>query len=109
MPESLEITPDLLQNLSFEVIAKLVTYWRAPKEAGLKFKDQGELVQWKFNQGLRLHSAIIDAMRYNQDLNQLAKLQATVEELLHERELAVKSGILAGKLPATQPTTTADA
>jgi hypothetical protein len=108
MAKSPEITPELLQNLSFEIIVKLVTYWRAPKEAGVEFKDQGALVQWKFNMGLRLHSAIIDAMRYNQDLNQLAKLQATVEELLHERELAVKSGVLTGKLQATEPAATSD-
>jgi hypothetical protein len=94
MTNAPEITPETLQNISFEVIAKLLTIWRDPKKAGLTFKSPREQAEWKFSQGVKLHSMVIEAMRLHPDLEQLRKLHEIIPELLKAYELAKRSGII---------------
>lgn len=37
---------------------------------------------------------VVDALRYNKDINEPEKLHKVIDDLLRERELAIKSGIL---------------
>jgi hypothetical protein len=89
-----EITPETLQNISFELIAKLLTIWRDPKKAGLTFKSPREQADWKFSQGMKLHGMVTEAMRLHPDLEQLRKLHGMDEEVLKEYELAKRAGII---------------
>jgi hypothetical protein len=99
MAETAEITTENLQNLSFELIKKLMGKWRDP---GFEFESVDKKVAWMFAQGSRLHTMVIDALRYNQNLQDLAKLHKVIEELESEREIARKSGILTQPIQNTQ-------
>jgi hypothetical protein len=96
-----EITPETLQNISFEIIAKLLTIWRDPKKAiqGFTFKSPREQADWKFSQGAKLQDMVIDALRYNRDIAELAKIMKDWEEMRAEYELARKNGLLPRHLP----------
>jgi hypothetical protein len=94
MTNTPEITPETLQNISFEIIAKLLTMWRDPKKAGLTFKSPREQADWRFSQGIKLHTMVIEAMRLHPDLEQLRKLHGMDEEVLKVYELAKRIGII---------------
>jgi hypothetical protein len=102
MTNAPEIAPETLQNVSFEIIAKLLAIWRDPKKAGLTFKSPQEQADWKFSQGGKLHAMVMEAMRLHPDLQQLRKLHEMYEELLREYELAKRIGILPSNLGRTQ-------
>jgi hypothetical protein len=101
MTNTPEITPETLQNISFEIIAKLLTIWRDPKKAvqGFTFKSPREQAAWKFRQGEKLHDMVIDALRYNRDIAELAKIVKAFDLIRSEYELARKSGLLPRGLP----------
>jgi hypothetical protein len=94
MTNTPEIAPETLQNISFEIIAKLLTIWRDPKKAGFTFKSPREQADWKFSQGVKLHTMVIEAMRLHPDLEQLRKLHEMYEELLEQHEIAKRIGII---------------
>lgn len=101
MTNAPEITPETLQNISFELIAKLLTLWRDPKKAveGFTFKSPREHADWKFSQGVKLHAMVTDALRYNRDIAELAETRRRFEEIVAEYEFARKSGLLPPGLP----------
>lgn len=99
MTETPEISTETLQNISFEIIGKLLTAWRKPE---VPFEDERKRLDWKFTTGARLHDLVIDALRYNQNLQDLAKLHKVIEELENERAIARKSGILTQPVPTTE-------
>jgi hypothetical protein len=104
MTNAPEITPETLQNIVFEIIAKLLTIWRDPKKAipGFAFKSPQEQAHWKFTHGMKLHTMVIEAIRLHPDLEQLRKLHEMFQELVKEYELAKRSGILSSNSRGTQ-------
>jgi hypothetical protein len=102
MTNAPEIAPETLQNISFEIIAKLLAIWRDPKKAGLTFKSTQEQADWKFSQGIKLHALVMEAIRLHPDVQQLRKLHEMYEELLKQYEIARRSGILPSNLGRTQ-------
>ena len=87
MTKEAETTPETLENISFELITKLLNAWRTPKKHSFTFKSKHQEASWKFNAAIKLHSIIIDAMRFHPDLRRLAELHRVAEEV--EQELAV--------------------
>ena len=80
-PKKPEITAETLQNISFEIIAKLVTWWRNPKEAGAKFESEMERLEWSIDKALRIHDKVSDAMRFHPDIEKLADYAKKLDEL----------------------------
>jgi hypothetical protein len=88
-----EISAEMLQALSFELIARLVELWRKLDVSNSQGKGR------KFNWGSQLHRMIIDAMRFHPDIVELSKLHEFEREVTAEYEahLARKTGINPGE------------
>jgi hypothetical protein len=91
-PKAAELSPETLSTLSFELIAKSITLWRTYKE-----NDKSKGI--KIHTAAMIHRMVIDAMRYNRDIAELAKILKEYELIRNEYELARKSGLLPRGLP----------
>jgi RecG-like helicase len=85
----------MLQRISFELIARAVKMWRTYKETD---DSKARIIE----QASRIHSMVIDAMRFHPDLKQLRELHEINQEVLKEYELAKRSGILPSNPRRTQ-------
>jgi len=75
-----QITPELLQQLLFEIIAVCVKCWRTYKET-----DQAK--GQKINQGVKIAALIVDAIKCHPDIAVIAKLREKLAEI--EEEIAI--------------------
>jgi phosphodiesterase/alkaline phosphatase D-like protein len=91
---------ETLQAYSFKIIHELMALWDGFEKKGSRGKGR------KFSYGALIHRMIIDAMRYHQDISQLAEIVARYEELKAEYDLAARSGILNGEVQAPQQAVT---
>jgi len=89
---------ETLQTYSFKIIHELMVLWDSFEKKGSRGKGR------KFSYGALLHRMIMDARRYHEDMNELAKIVKQFEELKAERDLAARSGILNGGVQAPQQT-----
>ena len=75
-----QITPEILQQLLFEIIAVCVRCWRTYKES-----DQAK--GQKINQGVKIAALIVDAIKCHPDIAVVAKLREKLAEI--EEEIAI--------------------
>ena len=94
-PKTVEISTEMLQGLSFELIARLVELWRKLDVSSSPGKGR------KFSYGAMLHRMIIDAMRFHPDIARLKELSEMEEQVRIEIANARKVHGL------TEPTQTA--
>jgi hypothetical protein len=73
-----EISTELLQTLSFELIANLTELWRKLDISSSPGKGR------KFSWGSLLHRMIIDAMRYHPDIKRLKELAEYEDQVREE-------------------------
>ncbi len=60
-----------LRRCSSKVLSELFDLWNDPKARGLEFSSDGEFSSWRFTNGLRLLSALTEAMKYHPDIKEL--------------------------------------
>ena len=98
-PKPAEITVELLQRLSFELIAKSIELWRT-------FRETSHGKGRKLAYAVKIHQMVIDAIKVHPDIQDLAELHKTVEEVEAEYELAKSRGLfqrtqILGRNPTT--------
>jgi len=94
--EGTQISAETLQKLSFELIAKSMILWRTYSDT-----DQGKGA--KIDKAMKIHQAVIDAMRFHPDIRELKQLHDMAEEVRQELEIARKIHRIPAGTEGAQP------